>query len=132
MSIFDIEKKEKNPITVHDLLMHGFKYGKDNVIRKSFHFGREIKWVARFWLRGDVYKGRKLRSNRLVVRYVNVEQYRKEIHEAMKLRNKGIRFSTPQPTFKKVVMRNIDRSDFEAAMLSLRNNYDSLYNIKNI
>lgn len=127
MSIFDIEKKEKNPIKLSDLVAKGFRMKTNGIISRSLHYGREIKWVARFWFRGDVYKGRKLRSNRLVVRYVNVEQYRKETREAMKLRDKGIGFSTPQPTFKKVVMRNIDRSDFEAAMCSLESNHNNLY-----
>ena len=128
MSILDIEKKDKNPIEWRDLIEWGFtKYAKDGSLCKTYRYGPQTKWVARFWNRGDIYKGEKLRSNRLVVRYANMETYQKEYDKYLKTRAlRGKLVSVPQPTFKKMVMRNVSRDDFEMTMQALRTNYTQI------
>ena len=92
-SIFDTE--EKQPITTKDILRAGFGFRvtdqsikvKGGKQEEFFEFSArapytgEMTWLIRFYPRGAVFNGQKLRSNRLVYKVFQIDKTRKEIDD---------------------------------------------------
>jgi hypothetical protein len=113
-SIFDVE--EKQPITIPDLMKNQFrlmrpKNGKPGEYEWVLYgyTTNEIKtWVAKYYAKGQVFKGKKLRSNKLIYKVFDVEKSKawKNKKANVEYRRKGY--------YSKKYVRNIGLTDLLA------------------
>ena len=114
-SIFDVE--EKQPITVTDLMKNQFhlirpkngKPGESEWVLYGYSPSEKIKtWVAKYYAKGQVFKGKKLRSNKLIYKSFDIEKSMAWKTKKMKVkyRRKGY--------YSKKYVRNIGLTDLLA------------------
>lgn len=134
-SIFDTE--EKQPITTIDLLSAGFRVNRKSIgTREAFfefkvwapHTGTNT-WAIRFYPRGTMFKGRKLRSNRLIYKVFQDDRTRKEIDDChMKRTSTGRPLSASkkmpkQGYYTKKYMRNIGKLELDLVLSTVSNQF---------
>lgn len=139
-SIFDTE--EKQPITTMDLLSAGFRVNRGSITNGTheafFEFNawspyvRTNTWMIRFYPRGTMFKGQKLRSNRLVYKNFHMDRTRKEIDDyRMKRTSTGRSLSQSkrmpkQGYYTKKYMRNIGKLEFDLVLSIVSNQIKNL------
>lgn len=139
-SIFDTE--EKQPITTLDLLCAGFRVNKQSIksgTHEAFfefnawapHTGAKT-WVIRFYPRGTVFNGQKLRSNRLIYKVFQDDRTRKEIDDCRMKRmrknstNRPLSASKKMPKqgyYTKKYMRNIGKLELDLVLSTVSNQF---------
>lgn len=142
-SIFDTEEKQQ--ITTVDLLRAGFRVNNQS-IKSGTHeafFEFEVRaphtiektWAIRFYPRGTIFNGRKLRSNRLVYKDFQTDKTRKEIDDCRTKRMKKISTSRPLSASKKMpkqgyytkkYMRNIGKLEFDLVLSTVSKQFKNL------
>ena len=139
-SIFDTE--EKQPITTMDLLCAGFRVNRKSVANGThevfFEFEArtphtmEKTWAIRFYPRGTVFNGQKLRSNRLIYKDFQTDKTRKEIDDCRMKRMRKNSTSRPlsqskkmpkQGYYTKKYMRNIGKLEFDLVLSTVSNQF---------
>lgn len=136
-SIFDTE--EKQPITTVDLLRAGFRINNQSIKPGTHEAFFEFKvwaphtgvntWAIRFYPRGTVFEGQKLRSNRLVYKDFHTDRTRKEIddYRAKKTSTgRSLSQSKKMPTqgyYTKKYMRNIGKLEFDLVLSTVSNQF---------
>lgn len=141
-SIFDTE--EKQPITTIDLLRAGFRVNRKSVANGTHEAFFEFKaespytrmktWVIRFYPRGTMFKGQKLRSNRLIYKDFQFDRTRKEIndyriHMAKQNKHPINNLTTKMPKqgyCTKKYMRNIGKLEFGLVLSMISNQFKNL------
>ena len=141
-SIFDTE--EKQPITTTDLLRAGFRVNRKSVANGTHEVFFEFKdiipytrigtWVIRFYPRGTMFKGQKLRSNRLIYKDFQFDRTRKEIDDYrihMAKRNKypinnRSNKMPKQGYYTKKYMRNIGKLEFDLVLSTVSDQFKNL------
>lgn len=142
-SIFDTE--EKQPITTMDLWSAGFRVNRKSVANGTheafFEFNvwaphtGENTWAIRFYPRGTVFKGQKLRSNRLVYKDFHADRTRKEIDDCRMKRMRKNSTSRPLSVSKKMpkqgyytkkYMRNIGKLEFDLVLSTVSDQFKNL------
>lgn len=137
-SIFDTE--EKQPITTIDLLSAGFRVNRKSIgTREAFfefkvwapHTGAKT-WVIRFYPRGTVFNGQKLRSNRLIYKVFQDDRTRKEIDDCRMKRMRKNSTSRPLSASKKMpkqgyytkkYMRNIGKLELDLVLSTVSDQF---------
>ena len=147
-SIFDTEKKQ--PITTKDLLCAGFRVNRKSVANDTHEAFFEFDalaphtntktWVIRFYPRGTVFNGQKLRSNRLIYKDFQSDKTRKEIDNCCMKRMRKNNTSGPlsrsgkmrskkMPTqgyYTKKYMRNIGKLELDLVLSTVSNQFKNL------
>lgn len=141
-SIFDTE--EKQPITIKDLLSAGFRVNRKSVANGTHEAFFEFKvmspytrietWAIRFYPRGTMFKGQKLRSNRLIYKDFQIDRTRNEVDDYrihMAKRNKypinNRSNKMPKQGYcTKKYMRNIGKLEFDLVLSTVSNQFKNL------
>ena len=142
-SIFDTE--EKQPITTTDLLRAGFRVNRKSVANDTHETLFEFKavtpytrmetWVIRFYPRGTMFNGQKLRSNRLIYKDFQLDRTRKEIDDCRMKRMRKNSTSRPlsqskkmpkQGYYTKKYMRNIGKLEFDLVLSTVSKQFKNL------
>lgn len=142
-SIFDTE--EKQPITTLDLFRAGFRFNERSIKSGNhetfFEFEAraphtmERTWAIRFYPRGTVFNGQKLRSNRLIYKVFQPDKTRKEIDDCRMKRMRKISTGRPlsqskrmpkQGYYTKKYMRNIGKLELDLVLSTVSKQFKNL------
>ena len=142
-SIFDTE--EKQPITTLDLFSAGFRFNgqsiKSGTHETFFEFEARAPhtmkktWAIRFYRRGTIFKGQKLRSNMLIYKEFQTDKTRKEIDDCRMKRMRKNSTSRPLSASKKMpqqgyytkkYMRNIGKLEFDLVLSTVSKQFKNL------
>lgn len=142
-SIFDTE--EKQPITTMDLLSAGFRVNRKSILNGTHeaffeftawapHTGAKT-WIIQFYPRGTMFKGQKLRSNRLIYKVFEDDRTRKEIDDCLMKRMRKNSTSRPlsqskkmpkQGYYTKKYMRNIGKLELDLVLSTVSKQFKNL------